>query len=205
MCCQRWPGLCSGRLGSEHFVCVCRVKFRSSVNVVDYFLRDQNWLPRIRPPSIFLQAPCRTQGKAVWSRGSWVKESGGRRALRFPSRWQSSQATRYSISASAVTAAICQGNVCERNKNKCDLETWSQQSVFLLLFFVAPPAQCCRRRIRADFSHTQKKKCKCSNRLENYIRNSTWPSHPPRMPAQALACVSPSVWDGLWVANNPQK
>lgn len=33
--------------------CVCHVTFSSSVNVVDYFLRDQNWLTRIRTSSIF--------------------------------------------------------------------------------------------------------------------------------------------------------
>lgn len=34
-------------------VCVCHVRFSSSVNAEDYFLRDQNWLPGNRPPSIF--------------------------------------------------------------------------------------------------------------------------------------------------------
>lgn len=73
MRCQEWPSLCCSNLGSEHSswlcwqvgrvqsrACVCHVTFSSSVNVVDYFLRDQNWLPRTRPPSIFSCA-CRTQ------------------------------------------------------------------------------------------------------------------------------------------------
>lgn len=72
---QEWPGLCSSTLGSENLcslcwqvgrvhsqACVCHVTFSSSVNVVDYFLRDQNWLPRIRAPSIFSRMS-RTRGR----------------------------------------------------------------------------------------------------------------------------------------------
>ncbi len=55
---------------------LCHVTFCSSVNVVDYFLRDQNWLPRIRPPSISAESgtqagarPARTHGtRTAWSR-----------------------------------------------------------------------------------------------------------------------------------------
>lgn len=72
---QEWPGLSSSTLGSENLcslcwqvgrvhsqACVCHVTFSSSVNVVDYFLRDQNWLPRIRAPSIFSRTS-RTRGR----------------------------------------------------------------------------------------------------------------------------------------------
>lgn len=52
---------------------VCHVTFGSSVNVVDYFLRDQNWLPRIGPPSIF-KCTNRTQGEAMRSKDSWEGE-----------------------------------------------------------------------------------------------------------------------------------
>lgn len=89
---QEWPGLCSSTLGSENLcslcwqvgrvhsqACVCHVTFSSSVNVVDYFLRDQNWLPRIRAPSIFSRTS-RTHGEAVWSGGS--RERVRRRASR---------------------------------------------------------------------------------------------------------------------------
>ena len=57
---------------------VCHVTFSSSVNVVDYFLRDQNWLPEIRPPSIFV--PCE------WDAGECCVEQGltGRGAAPLP-------------------------------------------------------------------------------------------------------------------------
>lgn len=66
---------CVGRWGEcRAEACVCHVTFSSSVNVVDYFLRDQNWLPRIRPPSIFGRQS-RMQGKAMWSGGLMGKKA----------------------------------------------------------------------------------------------------------------------------------
>lgn len=80
--------------------CVCcRIRFSSSVNVADYFLRDQNWLPTIGPPSIF-RSTSRTQAE-----GGGVKQRfmGKRERWCLLSEWGSGQATRYSIPASAVT------------------------------------------------------------------------------------------------------
>lgn len=58
---------------------LCHVTFCSSVNVVDYSLRDQNWLPGIGPPSISAESgaqagagparPARAHGmQTAWSR-----------------------------------------------------------------------------------------------------------------------------------------
>lgn len=104
MRCQEWPGLCSSSLGSEHscslcwqvgrvqsWACVCHVTFSSSVNVVDYFLRDQNWLPRIRPPSIF-RYTSRTQGR-LGGAEAHGKESGN-------ASWAGDEAVRQLVTQS---------------------------------------------------------------------------------------------------------
>lgn len=110
-CCQEWPGLCRSSLGSEHFcslrwqaervqsqACVCHVTFSSSVNVVDYFLRDQNWLPRIRPPSIFNHTS-RTQGRLCEAEAHG-KESGA-------ASWAGEEAVRQLVTQSPLLRWLC--------------------------------------------------------------------------------------------------
>ncbi|KAG7319251.1 hypothetical protein KOW79_017725 [Hemibagrus wyckioides] len=76
---------------------LCHVTFSSSVNVVDYFLRDQNWLPGIGAPSI--SAECRAQGRPGRT-GSWDisrAEPAPEQVMERPSD------SRYSTPSSAVT------------------------------------------------------------------------------------------------------
>lgn len=112
MCCQEWPGSCGNCLGGEHSallsalagreqaqrVPVCHVTFSSSVNVLDYFLRDQNWLPRIGPPSIF---SCTS--RMLHEAEAHGKESGAR----FPSRWRSSEAVRQLVTQYPPQRWLC--------------------------------------------------------------------------------------------------
>lgn len=69
------PRSVQGEVGEKHCsLGLCHVTFCSSVNVVDYFLRDQNWLPGIGPPSISAESgagarPARARGmRTAWSR-----------------------------------------------------------------------------------------------------------------------------------------
>lgn len=65
---------------------MCHVTFASSVNRVDYFLRDQNWLPEIRPSSIF-SPTSRTRG----GQGLQEAEAHGKRKRSFPPEYVTKQ------------------------------------------------------------------------------------------------------------------
>lgn len=101
--------------------CLCHVTFSSSVNVVDYFLRDQNWLPGIRTPSIF-GCTSRAQGRLCEA------EAHGKES-RFVCWWQCSHESRYSISPSTITVC-CLG---KRLKKKICFWNFTFTSGVLLL------------------------------------------------------------------------
>lgn len=88
---QSGPGLHLVRREKEETHCslgLCHVTFCSSVNVVDYFLRDQNWLPGIIPPSISAESGTRAGAHPAWAHGMRTTWS------RCLNRWWSSGVTQ---------------------------------------------------------------------------------------------------------------
>lgn len=86
-------------------LCVGHVRFSSSVNVEDYFLRDQNWLPRIRPPSIFSHTS-RTQGRLCGA------EAHGKKSC--DASWAGDEAVRQRVAQSPPQQFVTETFVCVR-------------------------------------------------------------------------------------------
>lgn len=114
--------------------CLCHVTFSSSVNVVDYFLRDQNWLPGIRTPSIFSRTS-RTQGRLCEAEAHG-KECGAD----FLRRWRRSHENCYSISLSTIAGCWLCGK---------KMYFWNFTSTFSVLLL---PSSAVVGSRKADFS-----------------------------------------------------
>lgn len=137
MCRQEWPGLCCSSLGSEHLCSlrwqvgraqsrarVCHVTFSSSVNVVDYFLRDQNWLPKIRPPSIFSPTSRTQRGKLCGA-----EAHGGKKGWRSLPVLVAKEAddSYLNLRHQCVTETL------EEKIKKCNLKNFISEATFLFL------------------------------------------------------------------------
>lgn len=136
--CQEWPGLCGSVLGSEHFcslcwqvgraqsqTCVCHVTFSSSVNVVDYFLRDRNWLPRIRPPSILSRA---VQDAGCWGGVVRGVDGGGAAWSRGPRLLRRAGDDASEAVGQVVTQSPARRRLVRKMTNKCNLEALCPRS-----------------------------------------------------------------------------
>lgn len=93
-------------------VFVCHVRFSSSVNVVDYFLRDQNWLPRIRLPSIFSRSNRMREGLG---RGNCMKQRlMGKTVVTLLEQLTKQSGNSLLNLPSAVNTLICHRNIGEK-------------------------------------------------------------------------------------------
>lgn len=174
--------------GMQSRACVCHVTFSSSVNVVDYFLRDQNWLPRIRPPSIF-SGTSRTQRRQRGA-GAHGKESAA-------ASWAGDGAVRQLVTQSPPRRWLCRYVAETFGRNKY-MQSWNFISAVTLFFLVCAVSSLLQM---ADKMISQTLLDASTGRRIPSAPSSTWPSLPllryPHGPLSAYLCLCRTVSEFL--------